>query len=116
MKEFNKLSKRQQNILKYMDRYMEDNGFPPTIREIGTATDINSTSVVNYNLNKAGAGRVSGTVGAGLTRYPARGQPAGQAQEGREGQRRVLPGAAGGADCPLVSRCRPTKAMAIISK
>lgn len=52
MKEFKKLSKRQQNILKFMFRYMEDQGFPPTIREIGEACDINSTSVVNYNLNK----------------------------------------------------------------
>ncbi len=52
VKDFSKLSTRQQNILKFMHDYMEDNGFPPTIREIGVATDINSTSVVNYNLNK----------------------------------------------------------------
>ena len=52
MKHFDKLSERQRNILRFMDRYMETHGFPPTIREIGEATDINSTSVVNYNLNK----------------------------------------------------------------
>ena len=52
MKDFKKLSKRQQNILKFMESYMGDNGYPPTIREIGEACDINSTSVVNYNLNK----------------------------------------------------------------
>jgi repressor LexA len=52
VKPFDKLSERQQNILRFMFDYMEDNGFPPTIREIGEATDINSTSVVNYNLNK----------------------------------------------------------------
>lgn len=52
MKDFNKLSERQRNILRYMDQYMDDNGFPPTIRQIGEATGINSTSVVNYNLNK----------------------------------------------------------------
>jgi repressor LexA len=52
MKEFNKLSERQRNILRFMDRYIADNGFPPTIREIGAATSIDSTSVVNYNLNK----------------------------------------------------------------
>jgi repressor LexA len=51
-KEFNKLSERQQAILHFMYNYMQDQGFPPTIREIGEATDINSTSVVNYNLNK----------------------------------------------------------------
>lgn len=52
MSEFDKLSERQRNILIFMDQYMADNGFPPTIREIGAATGINSTSVVNYNLNK----------------------------------------------------------------
>lgn len=51
-KDFDKLSDRQQNILQFMARYINDHGFPPTIREIGEATDINSTSVVNYNLNK----------------------------------------------------------------
>lgn len=52
MKDFKKLSKRQQNILKFMDSYLTANGYPPTIREIGEACDIASTSVVNYNLNK----------------------------------------------------------------
>lgn len=51
-KDFNNLSKRQKNILYYMDDYLVKHGYPPTIREIGVATDINSTSVVNYNLNK----------------------------------------------------------------
>ena len=52
MKDFDKLSERQRNILKFMDRYVDEHGFPPTIREIGSATGIDSTSVVNYNLNK----------------------------------------------------------------
>lgn len=52
MKDFNKLSERQRNILRYMEKYVTDHGFPPTIRQIGEATAINSTSVVNYNLNK----------------------------------------------------------------
>jgi repressor LexA len=52
MKKLDKLSERQQNILRFMDRYVATHGFPPTIREIGEATQINSTSVVNYNLNK----------------------------------------------------------------
>jgi repressor LexA len=51
-KEFNNLSKRQKNMLTYMDEYVGLHGYPPTIREIGEATGINSTSVVNYNLNK----------------------------------------------------------------
>lgn len=48
----NKLSERQQNILDFIESYLEENGYPPTIREIGLAVDIPSTSVVNYNLNK----------------------------------------------------------------
>lgn len=47
-----KLSDRQQNILKYIGDYMTRHGRPPTIREIGRATKISSTSVVNYNLGK----------------------------------------------------------------
>jgi repressor LexA len=52
MRDRSKLSERQRNILRYMETYLKDHGFPPTIREIGEATGINSTSVVNYNLNK----------------------------------------------------------------
>lgn len=52
MRDRNKLSDRQRNILKYMESYLDSHGFPPTIREIGEATGIASTSVVNYNLNK----------------------------------------------------------------
>lgn len=52
MKSFDKLSERQRNILRFIERYLAENGFPPTIRDIGEATKIASTSVVNYNLNK----------------------------------------------------------------
>lgn len=47
-----KLSQRQQNILKYIWDYWRDSSRPPTIREIGHAVNISSTSVVNYNLNR----------------------------------------------------------------
>ncbi len=46
------LSKRQQDILQFTQGYMGEHGRPPTIREIGKAVGINSTSVVNYNLGK----------------------------------------------------------------
>jgi len=52
MKDFNKLSERQRNMLRYIEKYTADHGYPPTIRQIGENTGINSTSVVNYNLNK----------------------------------------------------------------
>ena len=45
------LSERQENILKFIGQFSAENGYPPTIREIGAAVDIPSTSVVNYNLN-----------------------------------------------------------------
>ncbi|GJM39846.1 MAG: LexA repressor [Ardenticatenaceae bacterium] len=46
------LSERQKNILTYIQQYVAEFGRPPTIREIGKAVDISSTSVVNYNLTK----------------------------------------------------------------
>ena len=44
------LSERQQNILTYINRSVEERGYPPSIREIGNRVGISSTSVVNYNL------------------------------------------------------------------
>ena len=46
------LSARQKAILRFIEQFLEENGYPPTIREIGKACKISSTSVVNYNLNK----------------------------------------------------------------
>ncbi|HEY72070.1 MAG: repressor LexA [Chloroflexi bacterium] len=46
------LSERQQNILEFLAEYVEENGYPPSIREIGVAADISSTSVVSYNLER----------------------------------------------------------------
>jgi repressor LexA len=46
------LSDRQQKMLDYIHEYIGENGRPPTIREIGGAVDISSTSVVNYNLTR----------------------------------------------------------------
>lgn len=47
-----KLSARQEAMLEFIAEFVEENGYPPTIREIGKACSISSTSVVNYNLNK----------------------------------------------------------------
>lgn len=46
------LSKRQQHILQFIHQHTEEHGFAPSIREISLATDITSTSVVNYNLER----------------------------------------------------------------
>ena len=45
------LSERQSRILSFLNTFTLDNGYPPTIREIGKAVGITSTSVVNYNLD-----------------------------------------------------------------
>ncbi len=45
------LSERQQTMLEMIAEYTYEYGYPPTIREIGEACDISSTSVVSYNLN-----------------------------------------------------------------
>ena len=44
------LSTRQEKILVFVGHYSDEHGYPPTIREIGEAADISSTSVVNYHL------------------------------------------------------------------
>jgi len=47
-----RLSKRQRRMLEFLGEYIEENGYPPSIREIGAAADISSTSVVSYNLHR----------------------------------------------------------------
>ncbi len=49
---YNALSERQKAILHFLEGFVDRKGYPPTIREIGEACDIKSTSVVNYNLKK----------------------------------------------------------------
>jgi len=44
------LSERQQGILEFIREFLEENQFPPSIREIGKQVGISSTSVVKYNL------------------------------------------------------------------
>ena len=47
-----KLSTRQERMLRYIQKSLTNESRPPTIREIGGALNISSTSVVNYNLNR----------------------------------------------------------------
>ena len=46
------LSDRQKGILEFFYEFQQAHNRPPTIREIGKAVEISSTSVVNYNLNR----------------------------------------------------------------
>jgi repressor LexA len=44
------LSRRQQKILDFIGEFLDENDYPPTIRDIQRELDISSTSVVDYNL------------------------------------------------------------------
>ena len=45
-----KLTARRQRILEFIQAFIEENGLPPTVRDIQKACEISSTSVVDYNL------------------------------------------------------------------
>jgi repressor LexA len=44
------LSRKQQAILHFIETFLEENDYPPTIRDIQNELGISSTSVVDYNL------------------------------------------------------------------
>jgi repressor LexA len=44
------LSAKQQSILQFMRKFIDDHDYPPSIRDIQIGCDISSTSVVDYNL------------------------------------------------------------------
>ena len=45
-----KIPLRRQQILNFIQEFIQDNGLPPTVRDIQKACNISSTSVVDYNL------------------------------------------------------------------
>jgi repressor LexA len=45
-----KLSTKQEAIVEFIKGFMEDQHFPPTVRDIQAGCEISSTSVVDYNL------------------------------------------------------------------
>jgi len=45
------LSPKQERILDFLRRFLDDKDYPPTVREIVKGCGISSTSVVDYNLN-----------------------------------------------------------------
>jgi len=51
VKKAKSLSRRQEQILDFIESFCRQNAYPPTIREIQKDLDISSTSVVDYNLN-----------------------------------------------------------------
>ncbi|TET86550.1 MAG: transcriptional repressor LexA [Dehalococcoidia bacterium] len=45
------LSPKQQSILSFIDNFLAEKGYPPSVREIVRGCHISSTSVVEYHLN-----------------------------------------------------------------
>ena len=46
------LTKRQREIFDYISRYLGRHGYPPTVREIGKAVGLHSSSTVHAHLSK----------------------------------------------------------------
>ncbi len=50
-KDPNSLNKREKAILKYIEKQVKQNGYPPSVREIGKAVDLKSTATVHGYLS-----------------------------------------------------------------
>ena len=50
-KDPNSLNKREKAILKFIEKQVNSNGYPPSVREIGKAVDLKSTATVHGYLN-----------------------------------------------------------------
>ena len=50
-KDPNALNKREKAILKFIEKQVNSNGYPPSVREIGKAVDLKSTATVHGYLN-----------------------------------------------------------------
>ena len=46
------LSEKQQRILDYVQEFLDEHDYPPSIRDIQQGCEISSTSVVDYNLKR----------------------------------------------------------------
>ena len=47
---FKPISNRQKQILSYIQQHMDAHGYPPTVREIGSAVSLSSSSTVHAHL------------------------------------------------------------------
>ena len=46
-KDPNELNKREKAILKYIEKQVKENGYPPSVREIGKGVGLSSTATVH---------------------------------------------------------------------
>lgn len=52
---------KQEKILEFLNSYIEENGYPPSVREICAAVGLKSTATVSYHLNELKRqGRIQG--------------------------------------------------------
>ena len=47
-----KLTARQESILKIIKQFIAKRGYPPTVREIGEQANLHSTATTQFHLNK----------------------------------------------------------------
>lgn len=47
-----RLSEKQNNIINFIEQFIEEHDYPPTVRDIQNGCNISSTSVVKYNLDR----------------------------------------------------------------
>ena len=47
-----KMSEKQKNIYRYIIEYIDENNYPPSVREIGQAAGLSSTSTVHGYLQR----------------------------------------------------------------
>lgn len=89
-----KLSERQSRMLETIRDHVSEYGYPPTIREIGRAVGITSTSVVTYNLKsleRKGYLSRDSEVSRGLRLVGARGGQGSEPFGGLEGDTVSIP-------------------------
>jgi repressor LexA len=101
------LTKRQKEIFDYIRRYASRYGYPPTVREIGKAVGLHSSSTVHAhlaNLEKVGLLRRDPTKPRAIELLVAAGQPM-LAEENVEDYLEV-PTAVGGAEGDYVLRVK----------
>lgn len=72
-------SKKSEEILQFVDQYVQENGYAPSIREIGAAVGLRSTASVSYHLRQLESKGLLHTSGAkGRKRAIATAQRPGQ--------------------------------------
>ena len=97
------LTKRQQEIFDFIKRYSAKHGYPPTVRDIGKAVGLTSSSTVHAhlaNLEKLGLLRRDPTKPRAIELL---------GRQGRSSARRRRAGCRSSARSPPVSRCWPRR-------